>query len=87
LPGSGTSELVVGGQVTAVSATSISIGGPGRTITATVTSSTRFTGKVSSISGVKAGDQVTAQLTQNGSSITAVSISDPAQLPAGGGAP
>lgn len=86
-PGSGSSEMFVGGRVTAVSATSVSIGGPGRTITAAVTSSTRFTGQVTNISGVKVGDQVTAQLTQNGGSITVVSISDPAQIPSGGGAP
>lgn len=85
-PGGGP-EMFVGGRVTAVSGTSITIGGPGRSITAAVTSSTQFTGKVSSISGVKVGDQVSAQLTQNGGTATAVSISDPAQLPAGAGGP
>lgn len=86
-PGGGGPEMLIGGPVTAVNSTSITIGTPGRSITAAVTSSTRFTGKVSSISGVKVGDQVSAQLTQNGGRATAVSISDPAQFPAGGGGP
>jgi hypothetical protein len=86
-PGQGSPEMFIGGQVTAVSGTSVTIGGPGRSITATVTSSTRFTGRVSSISGIKVGDLVSAQLTQNGDTVTAVSISDPAQLPANGSGP
>jgi hypothetical protein len=86
-PGNAAGGMFVGGRVTAVSATSITLGGPGRSITAAVTSSTRFTGQVSSISGVKVGDLVTAQLTQNGGSVTVIAISDPAQLPAGGGPP
>ena len=86
-PGHASTEMFIAGQVTAVSGTSITIGGPGRSITATVTSSTRFTGRVSSITGIKVGDQVSAQLTQNGDTVTAVSVSDPAQLPASGGGP
>jgi hypothetical protein len=86
-PGGSGAEMFMGGRVTAVSPTSITIGGPGRAITAKVTSATRFPGQVSGISGVKAGDHVTAQLTQNGNAITAVSITDPAQFPAGGGQP
>jgi hypothetical protein len=82
--GSGaTSQMFVGGPVIAVSSTSITIGGPGRDITATVTSSTRFTGKVTSISGIKVGDQVTAQLTEHGGAVTAVAITDPGQLSGG----
>jgi hypothetical protein len=86
-PGSAAGEMLIGGTVAAVTATSITIGGPGREVTAAVTSSTRFTGKITSISGVKAGDQVTAQLTQNGGTITAVTVADPGQLPSGGSLP
>jgi hypothetical protein len=87
VPGQGSVEMFIGGQVSAVSSTSITIEGPGHNTTAEVTSSTRFTGKVSTISGIKVGDQVSAQLTQSGKSIVAVSISDPAQSPTGGGLP
>jgi len=84
--GSGTGMFVIG-TVTAVSGTSITIGGPGHTITATVTSATRVTGKVAGLGGIKAGDHVSAQLTQDGGRVTAVAIADPAQAPAGGSLP
>jgi hypothetical protein len=90
LPGSGggTTQIFIGGRVTAVSSTSITIGGPGRDITAAVTASTQVTGKISGISGVKVGDEVSAQLAQSGGSLlTAVAIQDPAQAPGGGGPP
>ena len=83
-PGSG---MFVLGTVTAVSGSSITIGGPGHTITATVTSGTRVTGKVTGLGGIKVGDQVSAQLTQDGGRIIAVAIADPAQAPAGGSLP
>ena len=84
--GSGASMFVIG-TVTAVSRTSITIGGPGHTITARVTSATRVTGKVAGLGGIKIGDHVSAQLTQHGGQVTAVTIADPAQAPAGGGLP
>ena len=84
--GSGTGMFVIG-AVTAVSGTSITIGGPGDTITATVTSATRVTGKVAGLGGIKVGDHVSAQLTQDGGRVTAVAIADPAQAPAGGSLP
>ena len=84
--GSGTGIFVIG-TVTAVSGTSITIGGPGHTITATVTSATRVTGKVAGLGGIKVGDHVSAQLTQDGGRIIAVAIADPAQAPAGGSLP
>jgi hypothetical protein len=62
----GTASLFMIGKVTAVTSTSITIGGPGHPITAAVTGDTRVTGKVSSIGGVKVGDQVSAQMTQSG---------------------
>jgi len=72
------------GKVVKVSSTSITIGGPGRSITASITSSTRITGKVSAISGIKVGDQVSAQITEGNGSPTVAAIQYPAQMPAGG---
>jgi hypothetical protein len=88
LPGGGpgrTASMI--GKVSAVTSTSITVGGPGRSITAAVTGDTRVTGKVSSIGGVKVGDQVSAQMTQSGGKFTATAIQDPAQAPPGGGPP
>ena len=90
LPGTGpgaTGTLFVAGQVTAVSSTSITVGGPGHTVTAAITRSTRVTGKVSGISGIKVGDHVSAQIVQNGGAARATAIQDPAQPLAGGTAP
>jgi hypothetical protein len=84
--GSGASMFVIG-TVTAVSGTSITIGGQGHTITATVTRATRVTGKVAGLGGIKVGDQVSAQLTQDSGRVTAVAIADPARAPAGGSLP
>jgi hypothetical protein len=87
LPGSGTGgtagteQIFVGGQVLAVSDTSITIGGPDRKITAAVTRSTRFTGRVDGIQGVKDGDLVTAQIAQSGGTATVVALQDPGELP------
>jgi hypothetical protein len=83
----GIASLFIIGKVTALTSTSITIGGPGRSITAAVTGSTRVSGKVSSIGGVKVGDQVSAQMTQSGGKTTATAIQDPAQSPPGGGLP
>jgi hypothetical protein len=90
VPGGGTGgveQLVVGGKVLAVSGSSITVGGPGRKITAAVTRSTRFTGRVSGIQGVKDGDLVTAQITQSGGAATVTALQDPADLPQGGSVP
>jgi hypothetical protein len=83
----GTASLFMIGKVTAVTSTSITIGGPGHLITAAVTGDTRVTGQVSSIGGVKVGDQVSAQMTQSGGKTTATAIQDPALSPPGGGLP
>ena len=61
-----------------MSRTSITIGGPGHTVTAAVTGATRVTGKVSAITGIKVGDRVSAQITQGGIGNVAVAIADPA---------
>ena len=91
LPGSGGGggrvQMFVGGQVLAVSGTSITIGGPNHVVTAAVTSSTRVTGRGSSIRSVRVGDLVTAQITQSGGQATATAIQDPARLPPGSSAP
>jgi hypothetical protein len=89
-PGAGPGQagsLFLIGKVTAVSRTSITIGGPGRTATAAVTGATRVTGKVSTITEIKVGDQVSAQITQGSRGNVAVAIADPAQLPGGGSLP
>ena len=93
-PGGGTGagpgqagSLFLIGTVTAVSRTSITIGGPGHTITAAVTGATRVTGKVSAVTGIKVGDRVSAQITRGGTGNVAVAIADPAQPPSGGGLP
>ncbi len=79
--------MVLSGTVTAVSRTSITIGGAGPPVTGAVTAATRVTGKVTGISGVRAGDHVSAELTQAGGKVTAVAIQDPAQAQAGGALP
>jgi hypothetical protein len=81
-PGSGQGlELQIGGKVTAVSATSITVAGPGHQVTATVTGATKISGRVSDIAGVKAGDQVSMQATGTEGNLTATAIQDPASLP------
>jgi hypothetical protein len=90
IPGGGgaVGEMFVAGPVTAVSSTSITIGGPNHTVTAAITSSTRITGEVTSIGGIKVGDQVSAQITEsNGGQPTVAAIQDPAQAPSGGSLP
>jgi hypothetical protein len=74
-------RLEIGGPVTAVSATSITVGGGGRGVTAAVTKATKVTGKVTSIGGVKVGDVVSASMTGTNGKLTVTSIQDPASLP------
>jgi hypothetical protein len=82
VPGRGQAvQLEIGGKVTAVSATSITVAGPDHQVTAAVTSATKVSGRVSSISGVKAGDDVSLQATGTGGKLTATAIQDPASLP------
>jgi hypothetical protein len=87
--GSGaTGQAFIEGPVEAVSSTSITIGGPGRSMTAAVTSATKITGKVTSIGAVKVGDEVSAQITVSGSGqATVTALQDPAQAPSSGTAP
>ena len=71
-------QMMLSGRVTAVSATSITIGGDGPSVTAKIAKATRFTGTVHGISGVKVGDQVSATLSgSSASTLTATAIEDP----------
>ncbi len=85
LPSGAMERLEVGGQVTAVSANSITLNGGGQAITAAVTRATTITGKVTSILLIKVGDLVSASITGRNGKLTAVSIQDPASLPSGSG--
>ena len=76
-----TLRLEIGGKVTAVSATSITLGAHGQSVTATVTKATAITGKVASIGGIKVGDLVSAQITGTNGKLTATAIQDPASIP------
>jgi hypothetical protein len=81
-PGQGQAlELQVGGKVTAVSATSITVAGADHQVTAAVTSATKVSGRVSTIAGVKVGDMVSIQATGTEGNLTATAIQDPASLP------
>jgi Cu/Ag efflux protein CusF len=79
--------MFIAGPVQAISASSITLGSPGRTVTAAITGATRVSGRVTSPSQIKVGDNVSAQITvRNGKSVV-TSIQYPAQLPSGGGQP
>jgi hypothetical protein len=84
-PPGATERLEIGGPVTAVSATSITLDGGGQAITAAVTRATTITGKVTGIGGIKVGDFVSASITGTSGKLTADSIQDPASLPSGSG--
>jgi hypothetical protein len=85
LPPGATERLEIGGPVTAVSATSITLDGGGQAITAAVTGATTITGKVTSIRGIKVGDLVSVSITGADGKLMANSIQDPARLPSGAG--
>jgi hypothetical protein len=86
LPSGAAEHLMIGGKVTAVSATSITLGGGPQTVTAAVTHSTKVSGKVTSIGGIKVGDLVSASITgTSGGKLVADTIQDPASLPSGPG--
>jgi len=73
----GALQVMVGGRVTAVSATSITIGGRGPSVTAKITKATRFMGTTHSVTGVKVGDQVSAVLSgTSAGSLAAATIQD-----------
>jgi hypothetical protein len=81
--GAGSVESVmVLGRVLAVGHDSVTIGGgPGRAISARVTSATQFTGRVRSLAQVRVGDTVTAQITVSDGVARLVRLQDPASQP------
>jgi hypothetical protein len=78
-------RLEIGGPVTAVSATSITVGHGGQAVTAAVTRATKITGKITTIAGIKVGDVVSATISGANGKLTADSIQDPASLPSAPG--
>jgi hypothetical protein len=87
--GSGGQTIVdtIAGKVTAVSSTSITIGGNGQSVKAAVTKSTKVQGNDSSISQVKVGDMVLAQVLVSGPKYSALAIQDPAGITPGSSLP
>lgn len=83
-PSGGGLQIFLAGQVTKVSSTSITINGAGNTITAAVTSATKFGGKVTRISQIKVGDFISAQIRGSSSHPVAALIQDPPETPNGG---
>jgi hypothetical protein len=75
--GKGTLQMYLVGPVLAVSGNSITIGGFGEPVTAAITSTTKFTGRVRRASGIKTGTEVAASVTGTGSKLTATQIQDP----------
>ncbi len=71
-------RILLTGRVLAVSATSITIGGAGPSVTATVTGTTKVTGRAHAIGGVKVGDEVAAEITGTPSHLVTVTLQDPA---------
>lgn len=80
--GAGGLQLLLNGRVLAISSTSLTLGGNGPSVTAKITSSTKVSGHVTSASGIKVGDQVTAEVRgQSSSDMVAVEIEDPGEAP------
>jgi hypothetical protein len=59
-------HIVMEGKVTAISSNSITIQGSEHTVTASITSATKITGSASSVSAIKVGDDVSAEITRSG---------------------
>jgi hypothetical protein len=71
------------GKVTAVSSGSITLGGNGPSVTAAITSSTKFAGPARSAADIKVGDQVAVAVVSatTSSKLTVAEIQDPASAP------
>ena len=76
--GNGQLQLILTGRVLAINERSITIGGNGPSVTAAITRSTKITGAVHGIGGVRAGAEVSAQITGISGHLTAAAIQDPA---------
>ena len=72
----GQPQLLLTGEVLAVSGTSITIGGNGPSVTAAVTRATKVTGTVRGIGGIKVGDEVSARITGSGHKLAVCAIQD-----------
>lgn len=71
-------QYMLNGTVAAISSTSITLAGSGPSVTAAITGSTQVSGNVTSVSGIKVGDQVVAQVSgESSSSLVATAIQDP----------
>ncbi len=79
-PGGGVASIVVGGDVTAVTPRSITIGAGPQSVTARVTSATRFSGRVTRIAGVRVGNEVLAEISERNGVNSLVTLQDPASL-------
>lgn len=77
LPRGVTGSMVIGGKVAAVTARSITISAGPQSVTARVSGSTRFSGKVTGISGVRVGDLVLAQISESNGVDSLVALQDP----------
>jgi hypothetical protein len=73
-------QLMIMGRVTAVSRTSITLSAHGQRITAAITRSTRITGRGRRVAAIRAGDTVSAQISEAGSP-TVIAIQDPVSIP------
>lgn len=77
LPRGVSARLMIGGKVTSVSLRSITIAAGPQSVTARVTGSTRYSGKVTGIAGVRVGDMVLAQVSVAGGVDSLVALQDP----------
>jgi len=72
-------QLAVVGRVVAVSGRTITIGGgPMQSVKASVTSATRFTGSARTLTAVRVGDIVAAQITEVNGVARVITLQDPA---------
>jgi hypothetical protein len=81
--GDGGIEMLMVGRVEAVTSDSITIAGSSHTLTVAVTQATQISGRAHSISAIKVGDTVSAQITQSGERPVAAVIEDLASVPGG----
>lgn len=77
-------HIVMEGKVTAVSSSSITIQGTQHTVTASITSATKITGQASSISGIKVGENVSAEITKSGGQTVVDALQYPPNPPSVG---
>jgi hypothetical protein len=80
LPQGVAGAMVIGGRVTAVSPRSITITAGPQAVTARVTGSTRFSGDVTGIAGVRVGDMVMAQISESNGVNSLVALQDPVSV-------